>query len=160
MNAATRTTSGVPRHGMWIAMVIVLALVLGTALIGRIEPMTPALALLSAALCAAGTLLVAALMARGRAYPRWAWWGAAGAVSVALFLSVALAPSPAVWDAEMRPGAWLLPWMLAIFGTTRESRACATSAKRGWVLVAATIVLSTVMLGASAIVDGVRAMLG
>jgi len=148
------------RGAYWGALGLLLAIVLGTAVLGRIEPMTWTAASAIAGVGAAGILTMAGLMQRRSLYPRWAWWTTAGVMSGALLLSLALASDPAAWEADMKLGVWMLPWFLLVMGTTRSrTGVCSPGhARPGWIMVGTGLVMSGLLLGANAIADALRGL--
>jgi hypothetical protein len=138
---------------------LVVGLVFAMALLGRSRPMTLSLAMAMAGLGTAGTFLMAWLVSRRSAYPRWAWYATAGVMSAALILSVFVAPDPEAWKGDVRPTAWMLPWFLLIMGLTppRRSGICAPSDRRsGWIMVGTGVVLSVILVSANLIADWIQ----
>jgi hypothetical protein len=130
-------------------------MVLGMAVLGRIEPMTLATAYAIAGVGAVGTMAMAWLMQRRSDYPRWAWWATGGVMAAALLISVSVTGDPAVWAEQVRSSAWMLPWSLWIMGLsrTRARGICAPAHPRaGWILLGTGMLLSVILLGAHAIV--------
>ena len=96
-----------------------------------------------------GTLLMAWLTARATAYPRWAWFAAAGLLVLTLVVAAVQMPAPAqvkAWTST----AWMLPWL---FLTTAVSPVPATgwcpprAAWSGPLLVGMSALFSSILLG-------------
>jgi len=162
MNAATYHDE--PRRpgrgAYWGALGLLLAIVLGTSALGRIEPMTWTAASAIAGVGAAGIFAMAWLMQGRTPYPRWAWWTTAGVMSGALLTSLAVADHPVVWEENVRMGASMLPWFLLMMGTTRSRKGICSPAhaRSGWIMVGTGLLMSGILLGAHAIADALRGL--
>lgn len=150
------------RFALWSGTALLLVLVAVMALLSKNRPMTTTLAFTIAGVGAAGTLAMAALVARASAYPAWAVRATGAVMAAALLLSVPVAGDPRVWTEDYRLGAWMLPWFVLFIGTSggrQKEGACAPGhPAAGWIMVGVAAVMSVVLLGAHVIVDAVRGL--
>lgn len=156
------TYSDTPRRGrrsaQWISLGVLLMITLGMALLGRIEPMTTAIALAVTGVCTAGVLAMAWLLRDNSPYPRWSWWTTAALLGSALPLTVPFARDPAAWIQDVRVSAWMLPWFLLVMATGERSRTgvCAPGARAGWILVGTGALFTVILLSANVIGDWLK----
>ena len=96
-----------------------------------------------------GTLLMAWITARTTAYPRWAWFAAAGVLVGTLVIAAVRLPAPAqvkAWTST----AWMLPWLFLVTASSPAPATGPCSPQRAWsgpLLVGTSAVFSLILLG-------------
>jgi hypothetical protein len=99
---------------------------------------------------ALGVLGMAAVLAPVVRHRRWAHWASACVLAVWTLAGPAIAGTPEIWRAEVRPMLWFMPWFVLttagnLLGTGRG--ACATHGTRGgWALVGASALFGGILM--------------
>jgi hypothetical protein len=143
---------------MWVGTAIVVAMTLGSAIVGRVQPMTLDVAHVMAGLFAFGTVVIGVFGSRSQTYPRWAWAASTAIMAVLIFASSFWVDAP-VWKKDFFPSAWMLPWVLVMMGSTagRKSGKCSPAHSRsGWIMVLGTTIVTLILLFASLFSGSIR----
>jgi hypothetical protein len=99
---------------MWWGTVVLLAQILGIVLVAPRHSSDPMRVMLAAVIGAAGTLVMAVVLAPLSRVPRAAYWITAGLYAAFILVSPALSPTPQSWIEFMRSQLWYLPWFFLI----------------------------------------------
>ena len=89
------------------------------------------------------------LTSRDSAYPRWAWFGSAGVLVLALVLAAVLMPAPAQVK-EWTSMAWMMPWLFLVMALSPAPAAGICSPRAAWsgtLLMGTSVVFSSILLG-------------
>jgi len=138
MNASELSRPGrSPR--VWWGTLVLLAQVLGIVLAAPRHTSDPVRVMLAAAIGAAGTLVMALVLAPLSRVPRAAYWITAGLYAAFILVSPALSPTPQSWVEFMRPQLWYLPWFFLIIVSEsprpRATGLCATISDRSGIML-------------------------
>jgi hypothetical protein len=138
MNASELSRPGRSPRVWWGTLVLV-AQILGIVLVAPRHSSDPMRVMLAAIIGAAGTLVMALVLAPLSRVPRVAYWITAGLYAAFILVSPALSPTPQSWIEFMRPQLWYLPWFfLIVVSESPRPRAtghCATISDRSGVML-------------------------
>ena len=135
------------RRTMWLGSAAMAAITMAGAFVPRMVGAQAALA--TAGVYGGGAFAMALLTARDSAYPRWAWFGSAGVLALALVLAAVFMPAP-LQVKEWASMAWMMPWLYLVMALSPAPAAgvCAPrSARSGTLLMGTSIVFSSILLG-------------
>jgi hypothetical protein len=145
---------------VWWGTGVLLAQVLGIVLVAPKNSSDPAQVMLAAAIGAAGTLLMAAVLAPLSRYPRWAYWTTAALYAGFMLASPSFVATPAQWIEWVRPQIWLLPWFfLTVASVSPRSRAlgvCAPGARWSGVMLLGMGIVFAALVAFGALIPGGR----
>lgn len=145
-------------HRVWWGTGVLLAMVLGITVAAPRHSSNPSHVMLAAMIGAAGTLLMAAVLAPLQRYPRWAYWSIAALYALFMLASPALAGTPEHWIEWMRPQLWFLPWFFlttaTVSGRSRAAGVCATDARWSGALLLGTGIVFAGLVAFGSMIPG------
>jgi hypothetical protein len=128
-----------------LALVVMLVSTLATAWLLHAGVKAHGSSLPAAGATAAGTVVMALLLARVSSYPRWSWFGAAGILAVSDLLGTLVFPLAEAWKEAIHPQVWMHPWLFMVLALVIPSRGtgiCSTSSRwAGWMLIGIALLL-------------------
>jgi hypothetical protein len=118
------------RRAMWLGNGALLVLMITGVIMRRSAGADAGVAL--AWLYGIGTMAIAAITARATEYPRWAWFGTAAVLALAL-VAGALTSSGPIEAKEWASTAWMIPWIVLLMSITPSPRSgwCSPGARWG-----------------------------
>ena len=140
------------RVRIWIATLLMLAMQIGVAVLGRVLPDEAAVGW-SVMLATMSTLTIAWVVAPLTPYSKATHWVSAAVLALSVMVSGRVVPA-SVWLDSARHQMWLLAWFPLMMATLRPARQgrCAPRAKRmTWLMVGASAFLGSSVMFAGLI---------